>query len=84
VVGVILVIALLTIPGAVSRLSTSRLHTMMAGAVLIGMFVTLAGMGLSYIINAPSGATIILIAAGVYAVAMVRERLKFSRRVRTE
>jgi zinc transport system permease protein len=83
VVGVILVIALLTIPGAVSRLSTTRLHTMMAGAVLIGMFVTLTGMGFSYVVNAPSGATIILVAAVVYGVAMVRERIRFGNRGRS-
>ncbi|MDD1678947.1 MAG: metal ABC transporter permease [Methanomicrobiales archaeon] len=80
VVGVILVIALLTIPGAVSRLSTSRLHTMMVGAIVIGMLVTLAGIGLSYAINAPSGATIILVAAMVYGAAMVRDRVRFRAR----
>jgi zinc transport system permease protein len=70
VVGIILVIALLTIPGAVSRFYTNRLYTMMAGAVITGTLVTLTGMGLSYFINAPSGATIILVAAFVYAVAL--------------
>jgi zinc transport system permease protein len=76
VVGVILVIALLTIPGAVSRLFTTRLHTMMVMAVFIGILVTLAGMGFSYAINAPSGATIILVAASVYGAGMAIYRAR--------
>jgi zinc transport system permease protein len=76
VVGIILVIALLTIPAALSRLFTTRLYTMMAGAIIIGMLVTLTGMGFSYVINAPSGATIILVAAVVYGAGMLTHRLR--------
>ncbi|MDD1673475.1 MAG: metal ABC transporter permease [Methanomicrobiales archaeon] len=76
VVGVILVIALLTIPGAISRLFTSHLYTMMLGAIVIGALCTLAGMAASYTINAPSGATIILIAALAYGGAIGIDRIR--------
>jgi zinc transport system permease protein len=49
---------------------------MMGGAILIGMLVTLTGMGFSYLIDAPSGATIILVAATVYGVAIVAHHLR--------
>jgi zinc transport system permease protein len=70
VVGIILVIALLTIPAAIAREFASRLWRMMALAVVLGAVFTVSGIVLSYLFNVPSGATIILVAAGVYGVVM--------------
>jgi len=70
VVGIILVIALLTIPAAISRLYTGRLWSMMLLAVILGAFFTLIGIGLSYVLNVPSGATIILVSTAAYAVVL--------------
>ncbi len=70
VVGIILVIALLTLPAAISRLFTSSLRSMMLGAVVLGIVFTLAGIGLSYLLDVPSGATIILVSTFVYACAL--------------
>lgn len=70
VVGIILVIALLTIPAAIAREFSSRLGLMMALAVAIGAVFTVSGIVLSYLLNVPSGATIILVAAGVYGAVM--------------
>jgi zinc transport system permease protein len=73
VVGVILVIALLTIPAAVARHWTDRLSRMMAFAVLTGAVSIAAGLfltfGLSseFGIDLPTGPSIILLAAAVYA-----------------
>ncbi len=78
VVGIILVIALLTLPAAISRMYTSRLKSMMMSAILLGIGFTLAGIWLSYILDIPSGATIVLVGSSAYAVAVgaqqVRER----------
>ncbi len=67
VVGIVLVIALLTIPAAISRWHTSRLFTMMILSTLFGAAFILTGLAASYITDRPAGACIILIAAGVYA-----------------
>lgn len=76
VVGIILVIALLTLPAAISRLYTTRIWSMMLGAVVLGVIFTVAGMWLSYLLDVPSGATIILVSAFAYAGALGIERLR--------
>ena len=65
VVGVILVIALLTIPAAIARQFTFDLKKMMALAVLFGAVITFAGLWLSYELDVASGATIILFGGGL-------------------
>ncbi|WP_292519767.1 metal ABC transporter permease [Methanoculleus sp.] len=76
VVGIILVIALLTLPAAISRLYTTRIWTMMLLAVALGIAFSVTGIGLSYILNVPSGATIILVSTLAYAGALGVERLR--------
>jgi len=62
VVGLILVIALLTIPPFIAEKYTSSLGKMMVLASLLSMVVTLAGLWVSYQFNLASGATIIMVA----------------------
>jgi len=76
VVGIILVIALLTLPAAISRLYTTRIRSMMILAVVLGIAFTLTGIGLSYLLDVPSGATIILVSTLAYAGALGIERLR--------
>jgi len=68
VVGIILVLALLTIPAAMARQLTDNLKKMMVLAVLFSIVFTLCGLALSYILNLASGATIILFAGVVFMV----------------
>lgn len=75
VVGIILVIALLTLPAATARLYTHSLLAMMVTAVLIGIATVLIGIALSYTFNLPSGATIILAGAAIYGGALAGRRL---------
>ncbi len=81
VVGVILVIALLTIPAAVARHWTDRLSRMMVLAVLTGAVSIAAGLfltfGLSseFGIDLPTGPSIILLAAAVYGISAVARSL---------
>ncbi len=66
VVGVILVIALLTIPAAMSRLFTSNLKKMMLLSIMFGAVFSSGGIWLSYLFDVPSGATIVLVMSVVY------------------
>ena len=66
VVGLIMVIALLTIPAAISGQLVKDMRAMMAIASLLGMVFTTTGLWLSYSLNLTSGATIILVAVIAY------------------
>ena len=61
VVGLILVIALLTIPPYIAEKYTSSLGKMMIVACCLGVLFTLTGLWLSYRCNLASGATIIMV-----------------------
>jgi len=61
VVGIILVIALLTIPSAISRRFTHNIKKLMLLSTLTGVILTVAGLYLSYILDLPSGGTIVLV-----------------------
>ncbi len=76
VVGLILVIALLTIPPFIAEKFTKSLRAMMAvSAILSGLFTT-AGLWLSYFLNLTSGATIILVAAVGFLLTIFWNTLK--------
>jgi zinc transport system permease protein len=66
VVGLILVLALLTLPAAITGQYTRTLAAMMLLATLLGMIFTGAGLALSYEPDLPAGATIILLAGVAY------------------
>jgi len=63
IVGIIMVIALLTIPGTISRQHMKGLKGIMAGSVLLGAVFVTVGLIVSYLLDVPSGATIVLTAA---------------------
>jgi len=77
VVGLILVIALLTIPPyIVERHAKSLLH-MMAGSAVLGAVFTMGGLWLAYQWNLTSGAAIIMVAGGGF---IISELAQLSRR----
>ncbi len=76
IVGLILVIALLTLPAAVAALFTRGLGPMMAVASVLGLGFTLTGLVVSYNVNLPSGAVIVIIAGLGYLAALVLKRLQ--------
>lgn len=65
-VGIILVVALLIIPGAAASFLTVRLSTMMMVAAAIGVGSGVGGLYVSYYANVPSGAAIVLLAGAVF------------------
>ena len=62
VVGLIMVIALLTIPASISAMFLKDIRKIMIVASLLGMVFTTIGLFLSYYLNLTSGATIIVVA----------------------
>ncbi len=68
VVGIVMVIALLTLPAAMAGRFLGRLWRIMAGAVVICMLLTSGGLALSYGWDLPSGAVIIVLAGAAYLV----------------
>jgi zinc transport system permease protein len=75
VVGIILVIALLTIPAALARQFTHDLKKMMLLSILLGAILTFGGLWLSYELDLASGATIILLSGTMLLVTMALSRL---------
>jgi len=76
VVGIILVIALLTIPAALARQFTHSLKKMMLLAILAGVVFTFSGLWVSYVLNLASGATIILVSGLVLFISFGINRLR--------
>lgn len=72
-VGAVLLAAFLVIPPATARMWTVTFWTMTRVSVAIGIGTTAVGLGLSYGLDLPSGATIILVQAAVFgATAAIR------------
>lgn len=70
-VGIILVVAMLIVPAASAYLVTRRLPQMIAVAAIIGAVSSAVGMFLSYQHNLPSGATIVLAGAAIFALTFL-------------
>jgi zinc transport system permease protein len=75
VVGLILVLALLTLPAAVAGHYVNSLGRMMLIATLLGITVSISGIALSYEPDLPAGPTIILLAGAIYVCSAVFSRL---------
>jgi len=76
VVGLILVIALLTIPPYIAEKYTTSLAKMMLHSSLLGMLFTLTGLWLSYNYNLTSGATIIMVAGTAFFISLCIDTMK--------
>jgi len=75
VVGLIMVIALLTIPPFMVEKHARSLGTMMVGSSLLGACFTMAGLYLSYRFDLTSGAAIIMVAGTAFLVSLGIEKL---------
>lgn len=69
VVGIILVIALLTIPATIAKQFTSNLKKLIVLSTSTAVVSTIIGLWLSYIFDLPSGATIVLLLAFVFIIS---------------
>ncbi|EFI35997.1 ABC-3 protein [Desulfonatronospira thiodismutans ASO3-1] len=69
VVGLILVIALLTIPSYIAEKYSSSLKQMMLLAVIISVIFTQTGIWLAYYLDLTTGATVVLVAAAAFIIS---------------
>lgn len=67
IVGVVLVVAMLVTPAATARLVAQDLRTLVIVALLVAVGSSIAGIWLSYYVNAASGGTIVLVATTLFA-----------------
>lgn len=70
-VGVVLVVSLLIGPAITAYLLVKELHQMMGLGAVIGVFSSVAGMYISYYLNVPSGAAIVLVVSAVFILAIL-------------
>jgi zinc transport system permease protein len=75
VVGLIMVIALLTMPAAISGQFVRDMKWMMVLASILGVLFNTTGLWLSYFLNLTSGATIILVAGFAYLLSLAMKPL---------
>jgi manganese/iron transport system permease protein/iron/zinc/copper transport system permease protein len=76
VVGVMLIAAMLVIPPVIARVLTDSFHRMLWISVATGAVCGFVGVYLSYYLDWPSGATVVLTAAALFVVAYLVSSLR--------
>jgi zinc transport system permease protein len=76
IVGLILVIALLTIPPYIAEKYSGSLTTMMLLSFILSCLFTTTGLWLSYSFNLTSGATIIMVAGACFFISLLLEVIR--------
>ncbi len=79
IVGVVLVVAMLVTPAATARLVSRDLRTLLAVSLAIAVTSAVAGIWISYFVNAASGGTIVLVATTLFALVWAGRSLARSR-----
>jgi len=82
VVGIVMVIALLTLPAAIAGNFAKKLWHMMLVSTVLTILFTTSGLAVSYEPDIPVGATTIVIAGGAYLAVMVWSRFMVTSRAR--
>ena len=69
IVGVVLVVALLVIPGATARLLTDRFTTMLLISAGVSLIAALAGFFMGYLLDVSAGGTVVLALGVLFGLA---------------
>jgi len=75
-VGIVLVLALLVTPSATAMLLARRMPSIMAYSVAVGLLATVLGLYLSFYADLPSGPSIVLVATGLFLLALLFSPIK--------
>ena len=70
-VGLLLVLALLVTPAATAGLLARRLPGMMATSVVVALVAVVGGLYLSFHLDLPAGPSIVMVATGLFVVALI-------------
>ncbi|MCX6557169.1 MAG: metal ABC transporter permease, partial [Candidatus Aminicenantes bacterium] len=76
VLGIILVSAILIIPVSSARLLSRSFRSLVRWTVLLAEGVMIGGLLISYYLNLPSGAVIVLTGSSVFALAFIASVLR--------
>jgi len=76
VVGLIMVIAMLTMPAAIAARFVKDMKRMMVVSIVLGMAFIVVGLWLSYVWNLTSGASIILVSGVAYLLSLAAGPLR--------
>jgi len=83
-IGIVMVIAMLTLPAAAAGLIAHRLRTMMALGILLCALANTTGLAVSYHLDVPTGPTTIILSGALYVTALaVRNVARLRRRRRS-
>ena len=74
VVGIVLIAAFLVIPPAASRLINKSFSRMTIFSIVFGISTAILGLWISYYLDVPSGATIILLQALIFFLVMILKK----------
>lgn len=65
-VGIVMVIAMLTLPSGTAGFAARNLASMMVGGTLLSVFFTVSGLATSWALDMPAGGVIVVIAGAVF------------------
>jgi len=76
IIGIVLVSALLVIPGAAALQITRRYVSMIAVAIVIALTSTIGGLFISYYADLASGATIVTLASAIFFLTFIVSQIR--------
>lgn len=83
ILGVTMIAAALVVPAITARLMTDSFHRMVVISTVVGAITGFLGMYLSFYVDVASGATIVLLQAAVFSLALLLSRQRSQRLVHT-
>ena len=75
-VGIILVLSMLIIPAAASKLITNTFVASIRISIVFGIFSSVTGLYLSYFFNLPSGPSMSLVATSIFVLAFLSNKIR--------
>jgi zinc transport system permease protein len=74
-VGIVMIISLLSIPQMTAALFVSTFRNMILWSIFFGLTACIGGLWISYLLNVPSGTTIIFVSVSVYFLGRAIKKL---------
>ena len=74
-VGIILVLSMLIIPAAASKLVTNTFVASIRISIIFGIFSSVTGLYMSYFFNLPSGPSMSLVATSIFVLAYISNKI---------